>query len=64
MKPSFAPRSVQPHAATVTTHLPFQYSNKSAFLKYKLIPFMAISFGIPWLAIGWRWYRPGGMKNP
>lgn len=36
-------------------HMPFSYSNKSAFVKYKLIPFMTISFGLPWMAIGWRW---------
>ncbi|KAK0236596.1 hypothetical protein EDD85DRAFT_1023432 [Armillaria nabsnona] len=46
-----------------THHLPFSYANKSAF-KYKLIPFATVAFGLPWLAIGWRWYRPGGMKNP
>ncbi|KIY67006.1 hypothetical protein CYLTODRAFT_490969 [Cylindrobasidium torrendii FP15055 ss-10] len=45
-------------------HLPFTYANKTTFLYAKLVPFTTIAFGIPMVAIWWRWNKKGGLKNP
>ncbi|KAJ3919911.1 hypothetical protein F5877DRAFT_77617 [Lentinula edodes] len=52
---------IPPH--TEVTHLPFDYLNKRAFT-YKFVSFLGLGFALPWVAIGWIWYRPGGLKNP
>ncbi|KAE9398800.1 hypothetical protein BT96DRAFT_994504 [Gymnopus androsaceus JB14] len=48
---------------TETSHLPFDFTNKRAFT-YKFIAYLGFGFALPWVAIGWIWYRPGGLKNP
>ncbi|KAJ3889056.1 hypothetical protein C8J55DRAFT_564745 [Lentinula edodes] len=50
-------------AHTEVKHLPFDYLNKRAFT-YKFVSFLGLGFALPWVAIGWIWYRPGGLKNP
>ncbi|KAK7435614.1 hypothetical protein VKT23_012020 [Stygiomarasmius scandens] len=51
------------HAHSDLSHLPFDYKNKSAFVG-KAAAFLGTAFAIPWVAIWWRWHRPGGLKNP
>ncbi|KAJ3732433.1 hypothetical protein DFJ43DRAFT_1073952 [Lentinula guzmanii] len=48
---------------TEVTHLPFNFLNKRAFT-YKFVSFLGLGFALPWVAVGWIWYRPGGFKNP
>ncbi|KIY61713.1 hypothetical protein CYLTODRAFT_427389 [Cylindrobasidium torrendii FP15055 ss-10] len=48
-------------AHTNHNHLPFNHLNKSAF-KYKFFSYMGVGFALPFIAIGWQWYKPGGYK--
>ncbi|KAJ4477481.1 hypothetical protein J3R30DRAFT_223396 [Lentinula aciculospora] len=52
---------IPPH--TEVNHLPFNYLNKRAFT-YKFVTYLGLGFALPWVAVGWIWYRPGGFKNP
>ncbi|KIK66742.1 hypothetical protein GYMLUDRAFT_37867 [Collybiopsis luxurians FD-317 M1] len=61
---SFGPPTqsqIAPHS--VVRHMPFDYLDKRAFT-YKFITFVGLGFALPWVAVGWIWYRPGGFKNP
>ncbi|KAF9052318.1 hypothetical protein BDZ89DRAFT_1056676 [Hymenopellis radicata] len=58
---NYIPQSVKPH--TSVEHLPFNYLNKKAFT-YKFVAYLGFGFALPWVAVGWQWYKPGGFKNP
>ncbi|KAG7452900.1 uncharacterized protein BT62DRAFT_925442 [Guyanagaster necrorhizus] len=55
------PPYARPH--THVDHLPFNYLNKKSFT-IKYWSYLGAGFALPWIAVAWRWYRPGGIKNP
>ncbi|KAJ7151908.1 hypothetical protein C8R43DRAFT_1004633 [Mycena crocata] len=51
------------HAPAADYHnIPFDYSNKRRFAA-KCIAYMGFGFALPFVAVGWQWYKPGGYKN-
>ncbi|CAK5278455.1 unnamed protein product [Mycena citricolor] len=44
-------------------HIPFSYANKTAFAA-KCVAYLGLGFSLPFVALGWQWYKPGGFKNP
>ncbi|KAJ7619854.1 hypothetical protein DFH06DRAFT_1341935 [Mycena polygramma] len=52
------------HAHAVEYHnIPFDYSNRRRFAA-KCVAYMGFGFALPFVAVGWQWYKPGGYKNP
>ncbi|TFK22252.1 hypothetical protein FA15DRAFT_671720 [Coprinopsis marcescibilis] len=46
-------------------HFPFNFTtttNKT--LAVKMGTYMGLAFSIPFVAIWWKWHRPGGLLNP
>ncbi|KAJ7828449.1 hypothetical protein B0H14DRAFT_1151065 [Mycena olivaceomarginata] len=48
---------------TSLQNIPFDYSNRRTFA-IKCIAYMGFGFALPFVAVGWQWYKPGGYKNP
>ncbi|KAF7311276.1 hypothetical protein MKEN_01029200 [Mycena kentingensis (nom. inval.)] len=44
-------------------NIPFDYSNRRNFA-IKCLSYMGFGFALPFVAVGWQWYKPGGFKNP
>ncbi|KAJ7351455.1 hypothetical protein DFH08DRAFT_860549 [Mycena albidolilacea] len=55
-------RTVHAHAEEYR-NIPFDYSNRRTFA-IKCIAYMGFGFALPFVAVGWQWYKPGGYKNP
>ncbi|KAJ6506173.1 hypothetical protein C8R47DRAFT_1209376 [Mycena vitilis] len=52
------------HAHASEYHnIPFDYSNRRRFAA-KCVAYMGFGFALPFVAVGWQWYKPGGYKNP
>nr|GAT50831.1 predicted protein [Mycena chlorophos] len=52
------------HAPATEYHnIPFDTSNRRA-LAIKCLSYMGFGFALPFVAVGWQWYKPGGYKNP
>ncbi|KAJ6616845.1 hypothetical protein B0H10DRAFT_2035933, partial [Mycena sp. CBHHK59/15] len=49
------------HAAEYN-NMPFDYSNSRKFA-IKFFAFTGFGFALPFVAVGWQWYKPGGYKN-
>ncbi|KAK7053620.1 hypothetical protein R3P38DRAFT_2851281 [Favolaschia claudopus] len=56
-------RFAHAHAAEEYHNMPFDYSNRRRFAA-KCIAYMGFGFALPFVAVGWQWYKPGGYKNP
>ncbi|KAJ7747437.1 hypothetical protein DFH07DRAFT_831101 [Mycena maculata] len=55
-------RMTHTHAAEYN-NVPFDYSNSRTFA-IKCAAYMGFGFALPFVAVGWQWYKPGGYKNP
>ncbi|KAJ6596142.1 hypothetical protein DFH09DRAFT_1134201 [Mycena vulgaris] len=55
-------RMAHGHAAEYH-NMPFDYSNQRRFA-IKCVAYMGFGFALPFVAVGWQWYKPGGYKNP
>ncbi|KAJ7500030.1 hypothetical protein FB451DRAFT_1207268 [Mycena latifolia] len=60
--PAMSGRRMSHHAAEYN-NMPFDYSNRRRFA-VKCIAYMGFGFALPFVAVGWQWYKPGGYKNP
>ncbi|KAK0199900.1 hypothetical protein DFS33DRAFT_1365650 [Desarmillaria ectypa] len=56
----WVPASVKPHPNT--DHFPFNYRNKKSFA-VGFYSYLAFGFALPFVAVTWQWYKPGGLKN-
>ncbi|KAJ7124361.1 hypothetical protein C8R44DRAFT_783376 [Mycena epipterygia] len=54
-------RMAHAHAAEYN-NMPFDYSSRRKFAM-KCLAYMGFGFALPFVAVGWQWYRPGGYKN-
>ncbi|KAJ7617897.1 hypothetical protein FB45DRAFT_1034130 [Roridomyces roridus] len=50
------------HHAAEYKHIPFDYSNRTG-LAVKMAAYLGFGFALPFVAVGWQWYKPGGYKN-
>ncbi|KAJ7249776.1 hypothetical protein B0H12DRAFT_1121699 [Mycena haematopus] len=55
-------RMVHAHAPEYH-NMPFDYSSRKTFAA-KCLAYMGFGFALPFVAVGWQWYKPGGYKNP
>ncbi|KAJ7668950.1 hypothetical protein B0H17DRAFT_1209832 [Mycena rosella] len=51
------------HHAAEYNNMPFDYSSRRRFAM-KCVAYMGFGFALPFVAVGWQWYKPGGYKNP
>ncbi|KAJ7216410.1 hypothetical protein GGX14DRAFT_696269 [Mycena pura] len=51
------------HAHSTYQNIPFSTENKAA-LAAKCVGFMGAGFALPFVAVAWQWYKPGGLRNP
>ncbi|KAJ7058334.1 hypothetical protein C8F01DRAFT_1147901, partial [Mycena amicta] len=53
-------RFAHAHAAEYR-NIPFDTSNRRAWA-IKCVSYMGFGFALPFVAVGWQWYKPGGYK--
>ncbi|KAJ7067690.1 hypothetical protein B0H15DRAFT_871992 [Mycena belliarum] len=61
--PPAARRMAHAMAGEPYHNVPFDYSNRRRWAA-KCLAYMGFGFALPFVAVGWQWYKPGGYKNP
>ncbi|KAJ7736160.1 hypothetical protein B0H16DRAFT_1574636 [Mycena metata] len=61
--PSNVSRRMMHAHADEYNNMPFDHSNRRRFAA-KAFAYMGFGFTLPFIAVGWQWYKPGGYKNP